>query len=507
MGQPGRQGANWAGVPVWVSICPILHKSRLNYAPKPPLKAHPGRGYTGYGEKICERREPHNLILKLNGLPNPRQAEFFTSAARHTAYGGARGGGKSWAMRRKLVLLSLAHPGLNTLLLRRTLPELRENHVIPLLKELKDAARYNGAERVFTFPNGSRIRLGYCDGANDVYQYQGQEYEVIGMEEATHFTEEQMRFLTTCNRTARRDFPPRMYYTCNPGGVGHGWVKRLFLDRDYRQGERGEDYRFIPARIWDNPILLRGDPEYIRQLQNLPPELRRAHLDGDWDVLEGQFFPEFSRERHVCQPFALPSWWRRFRSMDWGYNDPCAVLWHAVDGEGRIYTYRELYLRHQRADEVARRILALSAGEEIAYTVASPDMWQKRGAVLKAAGGFEGESIAELFALSGVPLTPADNSRVSGWQRVRAYLAPGADGRPSLTIFSACANLIRTLPALVFDRHDHEDAADGEDHAPEALRYGLMSRPRPQPPPQPHAPRPYDPLSTDEPKGRSFLAV
>lgn len=445
------------------------------------------------------------MILRLKGLPNPRQAEFFCSNARHTAYGGARGGGKSWAMRRKLVLLCLAYPGLNVLLLRRTLPELRENHVIPLLKELKDAATYNAAERVFRFPNGSRIRLGYCDSANDIYQYQGQEYEVIGLEEATHFTEEQMQFLTTCNRTTRRDFSPRMYYTCNPGGVGHGWVKRLFIDRVYRAGERPEDYVFIPARVYDNPALVTADPEYIRQLENLPDELRRAYLDGDWDVLAGQFFREFSRERHVVQPFELPVWWRRFRSIDWGYNDPCAVLWHGVDGEGRVYTYRELYIRYTRADQVAEKIRELSAGENIAYTVASPDMWQKRGAVLKSCGGFEGESIAELFALAGVPLTPADNSRIAGWQRVRSYLADGSDGQPRLRIFSTCENLIRTLPALVFDSRNREDAADGEDHAPESLRYALMSRPAPGSELKPPAPRPYDPLSIEEKAGEGFL--
>lgn len=475
-------------------------------------------GYNFYGEKLtgeakgllpvlfCGKEAVKKLILRLKGMPNPRQAEFFCSGARHTAYGGARGGGKSWAMRRKLVLLCLAYPGLNVLLLRRTLPELRENHVIPLLKELKDAATYNAAERVFRFPNGSRIRLGYCDSANDVYQYQGQEYEVIGLEEATHFTEEQMQFLTTCNRTTRRDFSPRMYYTCNPGGVGHGWVKRLFIDRVYRAGERPEDYVFIPARVYDNPALVTADPEYIRQLENLPEELRRAYLDGDWDVLAGQFFREFSRERHVVQPFELPGWWRRFRSIDWGYNDPCAVLWHGVDGEGRVYTYRELYVRYTRADQVAERIQELSGNENIAYTVASPDMWQKRGAVLKSCGGFEGESIAELFALAGVPLTPADNSRIAGWQRVRSYLADGPDGQPRLRIFSTCENLIRTLPALVFDSCNREDAADGEDHAPESLRYALMSRPAPGGQLKPSAPRPYDPLSIEEKTGDGFLA-
>ena len=445
------------------------------------------------------------MKLMLEGFPSERQREFFLSRARHTAYGGARGGGKSWAMRRKFILLALRYPGLNLLLLRRTLPELRENHLIPMQRELYGFAVYNSAERVFRFPNGSRIKLGYCDTMQDVYQYQGQEYAVIGLEEATHFTEEQMRFLTTCNRTTRKDFSPRMYYTCNPGNVGHAWVKRLFIDRLYAENENPDDYLFIPARIYDNKVLLDADPNYIRQLEALPEELRRAHLDGNWDVHAGQYFREFSRDRHVIEPFEIPSWWRRFRSMDWGYNDPCCVLWHAVDGENRVYTYRELYVRETRAGEVAAMVLELSRGESISYTVASPDMWQKRGAVLSGAGGFEGETLAELFTTSGLSLTPADNSRVPGWNRVRDFLAVAPDGRPNWLCFSDCRNLIRQLPALQFDQHNREDAADGDDHAPEALRYALMSRPHAGKQPIIRKAKAYDPLSLPEPRTSGWL--
>ena len=445
------------------------------------------------------------MKLMLEGFPSERQREFFLSRARHTAYGGARGGGKSWAMRRKFILLALRYHGLNLLLLRRTLPELRENHLIPMQRELYGFAVYNSAERVFRFPNGSRIKLGYCDTLQDVYQYQGQEYAVIGLEEATHFTEEQMRFLTTCNRTTRKDFSPRMYYTCNPGNVGHAWVKRLFIDRLYAENENPNDYLFIPARIYDNKVLLDADPNYIRQLEALPEELRRAHLDGDWDVHAGQYFREFSRDRHVIEPFEIPSWWRRFRSMDWGYNDPCCVLWHAVDGENRVYTYRELYVRETRAGEVAAMVLELSRGESISYTVASPDMWQKRGAVLSGAGGFEGETLAELFTSSGLSLTPADNSRVPGWNRVRDFLAVAPDGRPNWLCFSDCRNLIRQLPALQFDQHNREDAADGDDHAPEALRYALMSRPHAGKQPIIRKAKAYDPLSLPEPRTSGWL--
>lgn len=412
-------------------------------------------------------------ILKLEGEPNPRQKLFFEATARHIAYGGARGGGKSWAMRRKFVLLAVRYDGLRLLLLRRTLPELTENHVIPLMKELAGFAQYNKEQKVIKFPNGSRIKLGYCDSEEDVFQYQGQEYDVIGLEEATHFTEAQMRFLTTCNRSTRTDFSPRMYYTCNPGGVGHAWVKRLFIDRDYRNGEDANDYVFIPAKLTDNTVLMTRDPGYIKVLESLPEHLRRAHLEGDWDAMEGQYFEEFNRDLHVCRPFQIPEWWKRFRAMDWGYRDPCCVLWFAVAPDGRVYVYDELYVTKTIASKVAHMVKEKSRRCKISYTAASPDAWAKRGAT----DGIEGVSVEQVFAKNGVPLQKADNSRIVGWQRVREYLQTTDGERPMLQIFDCCTNLIRTLPLLTYDKNDKEDVSDRcEDHAAEALRYGLMSR-------------------------------
>ena len=441
----------------------------------------------------------------LKGYPNPRQREFFESKARHTAYGGARGGGKSWAIRRKLVLLALHYPGLQLLLLRRTLSELTENHVRALQTELSGFVDYNQTQRVFTFPNGSRIKLGYCDNEQDVYRYQGQEYDVIAMEEATQFTESQMQFISTCNRTVRTDFSPRMYYTCNPGGVGHNWVKRLFIDRQYRGSERAEDYVFIPARVTDNPFLMR-DKLYQTTLENLPEPLRRAYLDGDWDVLAGQYFGEFLRSRHVVEPFTIPKSWRRFRAMDWGYNDPCAVLWFAVAPGGRVYAYREYYERKVLSSETARRIRQMTGEETIAYTAASPDAWQCRG--MSGSQDLSGMSIAEVFAHGGVPLIRADNARIPGWQRVREYLAEADDGLPRLLIFRTCENLIRTLPMLTFDEHFSEDvSAHCEDHAPEALRYGLMSRPVATSEPKRPRARTYDPFASGEPIADGFTRL
>lgn len=422
-----------------------------------------------------------NKTVFLKGVPNPKQEEFFLATARHIAYGGARGGGKSWAMRRKFVLLAMRYDGLKLLLLRRTFPELEANHIMPLRAELDGFAKYSTEKRMFTFPNGSIIKLGYCDTEADVYQYQGQEYDVIGFEEATQFTPFQMQYISTSNRTTRTDFSPRIYYTCNPGGVGHDYIKRLFIDRNFTEDEDPDDYVFIPAKVSDNKVLMEADPNYVKTLRALPEHLRKAYLDGDWDTVEGQFFSEFQRSVHVIEPFTIPNNWRRFRSMDWGFNDPCCVLWYAVAPDKHIYVYREYYQRQTLAKDVAADIREMSAFEQIDYTVASPDAWQQRG----MRDVMQGESIADTFLYNGVPLIKADNNRMSGWQRVRENLAIADDGRPYVQIFSTCYNLIRTLPLLTYGKistGSHEDVAGNlEDHAPESLRYGLMSRPSPAP--------------------------
>lgn len=413
----------------------------------------------------------------LQGLrPNPKQELFFKSTARYTAYGGSLGGGKSWAMRRKLVLLCLRYSGIKCLLLRRTFDELEGNHIRPLRAELEGIAKYNTDKHIFTFPNGSILQLGFCATEGDVYRYQGQEYEVIGFEEATQFTEYQMEFIETRNRTIRNDFSPRCYYTCNPGGVGHDRIKRLFIDRNYREGENPEDYVFIKATVYDNYAIMENDPSYVSRLEKLPENLRKAFLNGDWDVVEGQYFREFSREKHVVDPFPIPLAWKKFRSIDIGFNDPTCVLWYAVSPDRRIYVYREIYQVPPSAVDLARLIKQYDGKDIISYTVGSVDMWNKHG--LKDAMG--GECVAETLGKLKVPVIKADNNRMNGWARIRESLLDAPDGKPYLQIFSNCPNLIRTLPALYYDKNDHEDVSDKcEDHAAESLRYGLMSRPAP----------------------------
>ncbi len=405
--------------------------------------------------------------------PYPKQIEFFTSSAPRIAYGGARGGGKSWAMRVKFILLALSYDGIQILLLRRTFPELRENHILPLQKALKGIAVYKDSTKEFIFKNSSRIKLGYCQNESDILQYQGQAYEVIGMEEATQFTELQYIALTESNRLSGnvKNFSPRMYFTCNPGGVGHGWVKRLFIDRDYREDETGEDYVFIPSTVFDNEYIISQNPEYLKTLKNLPEARRRAMLYGDWDAFEGQYFPEFSREKHTCTPFTIPESWTRFCAFDYGL-DMTACLWFAYPPDKKtLYVYRELYEPNLILSDAAKKILELCGEEKIRYSVASPDLAGRR-----QDSGKSGFDILSSHGLRGV--MAANNERINGWRVVREFLKENEDGSVRLKIFSSCTNLIRTLPKLTFDTRVSEDVASTPHeltHAPDALRYGLMS--------------------------------
>ena len=401
-----------------------------------------------------------NRVRLALGAPNPKQAEFFLARSRFVAYGGARGGGKSWAVRKKAVLMAAAHPGIRLLLLRRTYPELRENHILPLQAELRALARYSETQKAFAFCNGSRLRFGYCENEADVLQYQGQEYDVIFMDEATQFTEYQFVALTACLR-GMGGHPKRMALTCNPGGVGHGWVKRLFIDRDYRGAERPDDYTFVPARVYDNTALLAADPDYVQLLESLPLDLRRAWLDGDWNVFAGQFFREFSPDLHVAAPFDIPPHWRRTVTLDYGLDMLAAYL-IATDEQGCAWVAREVYESDLIVSEAAAAIAGLCDRPPDLY-LAPPDLWSRRQE--------SGRSVADIFAEQGIHLTLTSNDRVAGWMAVKEWLKPAP--APRLRIFDTCKHLIRTLPLLQYDATRHSDAATTPHevtHAPDALR-------------------------------------
>lgn len=392
-----------------------------------------------------------NVTIDLGDL-NPKQKEFCQARSRYVAYGGARGGGKTHVLRVKAYGGALTYPGIRILIIRREYPELEQNIILPMRKMIPaEIASYNGSMRMMFFVNGSIIKFGHF-GNGDELEYQGQEYDWIFMEEATQFTESQFRTLGACLRGATK-IPRRMYLTCNPGGVGHLWVKRLFIDREYRDGEKSEDYTFIHATVDDNPQLLNASPEYVQMLDLLPEDIRRAHRYGDWDALAGTFFPEFRKETHVRTFQKIPREWKKYRAFDYGL-DMFACLWIAVDYNGRAYVYREVQQPDLIVSKAAQLMHDLTQPDEhIEFTIAPPDMWNRQKD--------SGKSMADLFMENGVGLLKASNNRVQGWAALKELLKPmrNDEDKPGLMVDSSCVGLIRNLPAIQHDDKNPSDCA------------------------------------------------
>lgn len=428
--------------------------------------------------------------------PNPKQRLMFMSRARRVGYGGARGGGKSWAVRHKAILMAANnYPGIRILIVRRTYPELINNHINPLKNIIpKSIARYNTTEKVFKFCNGSRIEFGYLDSDKDLDRYQGVEYDIIFIDEATQITEYQYKALCACVRGVN-GFPKRIYLTMNPGGRGHAWVKRLFIDRKYLPNENPEDYEFIQARVDDNTALMESDPEYKSNLEALPPKLRKAWLDGDWDIFEGQVFEEFRdlpehyqdrKWTHVIDPFDIPAHWNVYRSYDFGYSKPFSCAWWTVDGDGVLYRMLEYYgCPNQETspnegvklspDEQFRRIREIERQHPYLKNrritgVADPAIWNAES----------GESVADTAAKYGIYFSKGDHQRIAGLMQMHYRLAFDENGYPMMYIFSNCKAFIRTIPTLCYSQSHLEDIdTDQEDHVYDESRYMAMSRPIP----------------------------
>lgn len=454
------------------------------------------------------------MIINMNelmGAPNEKQHQFLLDHHRHVAYGGARGGGKSWAIRYKAILLALRYDGIKILIVRKTYQELINNHINPLRGVLHGIAVYNKTEKQFTFPRRkastpSTIKFGYCASDSDLDQYQGAEYDVIFLDEATQLKEE---WITKINAAVRgtNDFPKRTYYTCNPGGVSHGYIKRLFIDREFREGEEPDNYSFTQALVTDNTALMALQPEYKRDLEILPEKLKRAWLYGDWDIFDGMFFEDFvvnpsaqkcrehgitteeakeqGRWCHVIKPFNLNSGerrgWRILRSYDFGYAKPFSCAWWAVDYDGTLYRIMELYGCTKEPnegvkwtpDEQARQISEIEhshpwlKGRKI-DGVADPAIWDAS----------RGESIAETMSSYGVYFTPGDNDRIPGWMQVHYRLQFDDNGYARMYIFDTCKGFIRTIPTLMYSDTRPEDLDTSlEDHIADETRYLCMSRP------------------------------
>lgn len=372
--------------------------------------------------------------------------------------------------------------------------------------------KYNDSKKEITFPNGSQIVFRYCSNDKDLNNFQGTECDIMYIDEATQFTEEQFKILAACVRgvaTRKEDkFPKRCYLTCNPGGQGHGWVKRLFIDKSYRSGENAEEYRFIQASVFDNKALMEQQPDYLRQLEALPPKLREAWLYGRWDIYSGQFFEDFRttpdvelcakagispeealRQRrftHVIEPFDMSlgdcRGWNIMRSYDFGYNKPFSLGYWAVDYDGVLYRIAEIYGCTETPDEGVRwspdeqfrRFREFEdqhpwlKGRHIVDSVADPAIWDSS----------RGESIADTAARYGIYFTPGDNQRIPGWMQMHYRMQFSDYGFPRMYVFNTCKAFIRTIPLMMYSETHPEDINTKlEDHCPDECRYMCMSRP------------------------------
>ena len=430
---------------------------------------------------IQEHVKSQEVIFKPNGGP---QTEFLAASEREVFYGGARGGGKSYAM---LVdpLRYCSRPHHRALLIRRTMPELRDliSKSQLLYSKAYPGAKWREQEKEWRFPSGAKIEFGYAENMTDVLRYQGQSYTWIGIDELPQYPSPDIyNFLRSSLRSVDKDIPVYLRATGNPGNIGSQWVKEMFVDPaepnsafeikiDTPVGVKTITRRFIPAKLQDNPYLMQTD-DYYAMLASLPDTQRKQFLDGDWDAYEDSAFPEFSRSVHVVEPFEIPKGWYRFRAADWGYSSPACVLWFAVDYNNNLWVYRELYTSKITADVFARKVIELESGEYIQYGVLDSSTWAKRGDV--------GPSIAETMIQQGCRWRQSDRSpksRISGKLEIHKRLSMNGK-EPGLRVFNNCRNLIRTITTLPVDDKNPEDVdTNAEDHAYDALRYGCMSRP------------------------------
>ena len=413
-------------------------------------------------------------------MPNEGpQKDFLAAPEKDVLYGGAAGGGKSFAM--LIDPLRYCHFAEHrALILRRSMPELRE--LIDKSRELYPkafkGAKFKEVEKLWQFPSGAKIEFGFLERDADVYRYQGQAYSWIGFDEITHLpTEFGWNYLASRLRTTNPELPTYLRCTANPGGVGAHWVKKRYIEPHEEnktfKGSDGLTRKFIPARLQDNPFLAE-DGEYERMLLSLPPVQRKQLLEGNWEINEGAAFAEFDTSIHVIPPFAMPTWWERTKGIDYGYASESCCLWGAIDPEDKtLIIYRELYRKGLTGEVLGDTLNDMEADEvKSILGVLDTAAWARTG--------YTGPTIGEMLALKGHKLRRADKNRVAGKVQIHEYLRPNEkSGRPRLQIFNTCTNLIKELQGLPLSKSNPEDVdTHSQDHAYDALRYLIMSRPR-----------------------------
>ncbi len=448
--------------------------------------------------------------------PQEKQELLHKTKARQILYGGAAGGGKSKSIRWDAIGFCLANPGCQAYLFRRTLPELEKNHINWLKKELGPypLGTYSEQRKCYEFANGSQLYMCYCEKESDVDRYQGAEMHWLGVDEAAHLTESQMGYLKTRSRLGDW-YLPRVVFSSNPGGVGHSYLKQVFVDaappmtffyddtmkNPDNPNDKGWLSIYIPARMADNMYL---DEDYGGAFGAISPELAKALREGDWDAVVGQALHTLTRERHQIRQFTPPRHWTRFMSIDWGTAKPFSVGWYCVsegvllaakDGwperylpEGAIIRYREWYGWNERPDRgcrmdspaVARRIIQMEEGEVMDFRIGDSHMWAKS----------DGPSVAERMfeATEGrLVMKKSEKDRKHNYAEFLARLAGNPtimdDGReeehPMFFATANCIHFWRTVPVLTLDEIDPDKGPDTkqEDHVYDEVAYALRSRP------------------------------
>lgn len=402
-------------------------------------------------------------------------------------YGGSKGGGKSKGLQLIMLLRRFTYEGSTGAIFRRTYPELEGNHIRPLFQAFPELrAYYNESKKLLSFPNGSTLQFCHCNNEADIDLYQGREFHDLAIDEAGQWTEGMFRKLLGSNRSSKTGVEARAILTGNPGGIGHAWLKRLFVEKRFNERERSEDYAFIQALVDDNQALMENDPNYVHRLESEPNEaLRRAYRYGDWDIFAGQFFSEIRREVHLIKPFAIPDYWNRFGAYDYGFNHPAAFGWFAVDEDGNVYMYRELLKAKTRIDQFCEQLLQYPDTLKLDRIVAGHDCWVTKGVMREN----DPPTIAEVFQESyGLTLNRATIDRIQGASQLRQYLAweGRPNNKPRLFIFDTCPITFDSIGRMLTDPDRPEDvlkvdAVDGDpltgDDAYDMIRYGLMSRP------------------------------
>lgn len=438
-----------------------------------------------------------NEVVKISTLTHfstkQKEASAMLKECKYLLYGGAMGGGKSYWLRWQLVKLLIkwakaGHLRVCVGLFCEDYPTLQDRHLSKISKEFpvwlgESHGNHRDYGRCFILApeyGGGVIMFRNLD---DSSKYQSAEFAAIAVDELTKNTAEIFTDLRTRLRWAGIS-ETKFIAASNPGGVGHAWVKKKWIDGIHEPGEKeASKFKYLPARAKDNPYLAET---YMDTLSGLPEELKRAYIEGDWDMFKGQYFTEWRREIHTCKPFEIPLHWVRFVCGDYGYTKPSAVYWCAVNEDGQIFVYRELYRTGMTYADLAREICSMTApNETIKYWAFDPAIWakgnEKEGEPVKVSGAEIMMQKYREITRKTLNLIRANNDRVNGWNMVRQYLKPYVRGDATtslLQVFTTCSEFVRTFPALIFDQTNVEDVdSDGEDHAGDAVRYGIMSRP------------------------------